>query len=61
MESLSELLIIEKIAIVYIKCVNNLDYTERGKRGFGSSGISNLNIGLNYATSSKTKGSFSIE
>jgi dUTP pyrophosphatase len=41
-------LIIEKIAIVNTKCVNNLDYTERGKRGFGSSGISNLNIGLNY-------------
>ena len=41
-------LIIEKIALVNVVTLTSLDYTERGVRGFGSTGISNLNIGINY-------------
>ena len=54
-------LIIEKIAHVNIITVNTLDYTNRGTRGFGSTGMSNLNIGINYngnkknCSSKKTK------
>jgi dUTP pyrophosphatase len=41
-------LIIEKIAIINIIHVKDLDNTLRGEKGFGSSGISNLNIGIDY-------------
>jgi len=41
-------LIIEKIAIINTVYVNNLNHTERGDKGFGSTGVSNFNIGLNY-------------
>ena len=41
-------LIIEKIAHVAMIPVRTLDYTNRGTGGFGSTGISNLNIGINY-------------
>ena len=41
-------LIIEKIALVEPFGIDSLDNTERGINGFGSTGISNNNIGINY-------------
>jgi len=41
-------LIIEKIALVEPVSIEYLDYTERGINGFGSTGISNNYIGINY-------------
>jgi dUTP pyrophosphatase len=52
-------LIIEKIAHVTMISVRTLDYTNRGADGFGSTGISNLNIGINYNGNENEKNYFS--